>query len=84
MLWSSVQVRLIPPYNIAVKLRNKLDNINEENMLLMPMAVIGDIEVKFNNNFACITVDQETVLFIPRTGHGLSELAKALTSLVKT
>lgn len=45
--------------------------------------VIGDISIYANSNFVSITVDDKSVLFIPRSGHGLSELAKSLTELDK-
>lgn len=43
---------------------------------------IGDIDVYNDENFVSVKVDGETVLTIPREGHGLDVFVDALRSLV--
>lgn len=42
---------------------------------------VGDIDVFADDDFVRVTVDQRTVIFIPRNGHGFQALAKKLYDL---
>ena len=51
--------------------------------ILETKAVIGDVTVLADDHMVVIQVDYETVLDIPRAGHGLDKLVAALQALVK-
>ena len=44
---------------------------------------IGDIEIYQNDDMALVRLEGETVIAVPRHGHGLDDFADALKELVK-
>lgn len=48
----------------------------------MEDTIIGDLTVTVDGTFCRVYVDDEIVITIPRKGHGLDELAEALSKAV--